>query len=150
MPSPRLVYGFYQREKCATGRGAMTIRGWLLVASVAFAAGVAIAGDERRGYVIERYWPEEKWLMTKLAEGMTRYITLPGPHTNYQHPRCFANGDRNCSATISRDHFISKKYLKQIELNGTTKIAGLAWQEPRTFSLFAHEKVDLEDSMHTP
>jgi hypothetical protein len=66
---------------------------------------------------------------------MPRYITIPGPQTNYQHPKCFANGDSNCSRKISREHFISETYLKQIELNDTTKIAGLAWQEPRTFSI---------------
>ena len=66
---------------------------------------------------------------------MIRYITIPGPHTNYQHLKCYANGDRNCSTKISGEHFISKTYLTQIELNDTAKIAGLAWQEPCTFSI---------------
>jgi hypothetical protein len=44
-------------------------------------------------------------------------------------------GDDNCSTTISKEHFISAKYLRQIELNDTTKIAGLAWQKPETFSI---------------
>jgi hypothetical protein len=69
------------------------------------------------------------------TRGMSRYITVPDHGTNYQHPKCYANVDRKCSTKISGEHFISKTYLKQIELNDTTKIAGLPWQEPETFSI---------------
>jgi hypothetical protein len=66
---------------------------------------------------------------------MTNYVKLADPPTDYQHENCYANVDRNCSTKISREHFISKTYLGQIELNDTTKIAGLSWQEPQTFSI---------------
>jgi hypothetical protein len=73
--------------------------------------------------------------------GMSRYITVPGPSTNYQHPKCYANVGSNCSKKISREHFISQKYLKHIELNDTTKIAGLSWQKPQTFSILPTKRL---------
>jgi len=60
---------------------------------------------------------------------------MPNPHTGYRHGKCYANGYNNCSTKISSEHFISEDYLRQIELNNTTKIAGLAWQKPQTFSI---------------
>jgi hypothetical protein len=55
--------------------------------------------------------------------------------TGYQHPRCYANADANCSTKISKEHFISASLLRKLELNNKAKIAGLAWQEPETFDL---------------
>src|SRR5215468_8874173 len=66
---------------------------------------------------------------------MTCHIKIPGPQTNYQHPGCFANGDRNCCRTISSEHFFSHAYLKQIESNNKTKVGGLSWQKPQIFSI---------------
>lgn len=51
----------------------------------------------------------------------------------YQHPRCYARGDANCSTKISKEHFISKTLLERIHRDNTAKIAGLAWQAPETF-----------------
>jgi hypothetical protein len=66
---------------------------------------------------------------------MAKYVRIPNPHTGYRHDRCYANGDNNCSTKISSEHFISEEYLRQIEHNGTTKIADLTWQRPQTFSI---------------
>jgi hypothetical protein len=65
----------------------------------------------------------------------SRYIRIPDPQTGYRHEKCYANADNNCSTKISREHFISERYLQQIAVNHTNKIAGLAWQEPQTFSI---------------
>ncbi len=66
---------------------------------------------------------------------MSKYVILRGPQTGYQHDKCYARADNNCSTKISKEHFISKKYLKQIQLNDTAKIAGLSWQSPEKFSV---------------
>jgi hypothetical protein len=58
--------------------------------------------------------------------------SLPKPG-GYQHPKCYARGDANCSTKISKEHFISKTLLKRIQRDNTAKIAGLAWQAPQTF-----------------
>ena len=67
----------------------------------------------------------------------SKYIHLSGPVTGYSHPKCYANIDANCSDSISREHYISASYLRQVEHNGTVKIAGLAWQQPETFDLMS-------------
>ncbi|VTU00749.1 Uncharacterized protein OS=Mesorhizobium sp. STM 4661 GN=MESS4_830393 PE=4 SV=1 [Gemmataceae bacterium] len=66
---------------------------------------------------------------------MTAQLQPLGAVTGYQHPKCYAGGDTNCSPKISREHFISKTLLRQVELNNTAKVAGLKWQEPETFRL---------------
>jgi len=57
--------------------------------------------------------------------------------TLYKHPRCYANGDGNCSPIISKEHFISASLLRRLELNKTIKVAGLSWQRPETFDLIS-------------
>ena len=58
-----------------------------------------------------------------------------GTPTGHRHAKCFASAGENCSTTISREHFISETLLRQIELNNTAKIAGLSWQQPKTFDI---------------
>jgi hypothetical protein len=53
--------------------------------------------------------------------------------SGYQHPKCYARRDGNCSPKISKEHFISKTLLQRIQRDNTAKIAGLAWQAPQTF-----------------
>ncbi|MEQ1613251.1 MAG: hypothetical protein ABL904_10900 [Hyphomicrobiaceae bacterium] len=62
-------------------------------------------------------------------------IAPHGTSTGHRHAKCFASPDENCSTTISREHFISETLLRQIELNKTAKIAGLSWQQPKTFDI---------------
>jgi SEC-C motif len=62
-------------------------------------------------------------------------IAPTGGITGFSHPQCFAKNDCNCSSKISREHFISETLLRQIELNGTAKVAGLNWQKPQTFNI---------------
>lgn len=64
-------------------------------------------------------------------------IQPPGPITGFEHPRCFASADGNCSRQLSREHYISASLLRQIELDGTTKIAGLSWQNPEAFNIIS-------------
>ena len=59
----------------------------------------------------------------------------PGPVTGYANTKCYARGDRNCSPKISKEHFISKTLLSQIQLNNTAKVAGLKWQQKETFNV---------------
>jgi hypothetical protein len=66
---------------------------------------------------------------------MIASVEPKGPKTGYQHQKCYANGDHNCSTKITGEHFISQGLLKQIELNKTAKISGLRWQEPNTFNI---------------
>lgn len=66
---------------------------------------------------------------------MVANIHPPGPKTGYQHSKCYASADENCSEQISREHFLSAALLRQVELNGTAKITGLAWQAPETFNI---------------
>lgn len=65
---------------------------------------------------------------------MSSKTALPEPKTGYRHAKCYANGDENCSKTISKEHFISASFLRRISLNDTAKVAGLAWQSPQTFA----------------
>ena len=65
----------------------------------------------------------------------SKYIRMPDPQTGYRHEKCYANDDNNCSTKLSREHFISERYLRQIAVNHTNKIASLAWQELQTFSI---------------
>jgi len=55
-------------------------------------------------------------------------------HTGYQHPKCYARADGDCSTKISKEHFISRALLQRIAIDATAKIAGLAWQRPQTFN----------------
>ena len=66
---------------------------------------------------------------------MSTNITPPGKKTGFKHPKCFANSDENCSDKISKEHFISRTLLNQIQLNRTAKIAGLKWQDEETFDV---------------
>jgi hypothetical protein len=62
-------------------------------------------------------------------------VTPPGPRTGYSHPKCFARGDGNCCDTITGEHYISKTLLRQVEKDGTAKIAGLKWQVPQQWNI---------------
>jgi len=53
--------------------------------------------------------------------------------TGHRHPDCYANVDCDCSCDISKEHYISEVLLRRIQLNGLSKVAGLAWQMPQTF-----------------
>lgn len=64
---------------------------------------------------------------------MATNVQPPGAVTGYQHPKCYARSDSNCSTKISREHFISETLLRQIQLNNRAKVAGLKWQEPERF-----------------
>lgn len=68
-------------------------------------------------------------------------ILPPSPRTQYAHPRCYAALLHDCSPGVSKEHFISRGLLQQIGLNGTTKIAGLRWQEPETFKILPDERL---------
>jgi hypothetical protein len=56
--------------------------------------------------------------------------------TGYRHPSCYANDDSNCSTKISKEHFLSAALLRRLQQNKKVKVAGLSWQEPKTFGLF--------------
>jgi hypothetical protein len=66
---------------------------------------------------------------------MGRSLVPPGLPTGFRHPKCYAAIDANCCSTLTREHFISAALLRQVELNGTAKIAGLSWQAPDTFNI---------------
>lgn len=66
---------------------------------------------------------------------MSTNVNPIGVATGYQHGKCFARKYKDCSTKISKEHFISNTLLQQIELNKTAKIAGLKWQEPKTFDI---------------
>jgi len=66
---------------------------------------------------------------------MPTNINPPGLKTGFQHPRCFASRDANCSRQLSREHAISETLLRQVEQNNTVKIAGLKWQETERFKI---------------
>lgn len=51
----------------------------------------------------------------------------PGPQTGYSHPRCFAGCTKDCSKTISREHYISKNILERFD---NLKISGMPFQHP--------------------
>lgn len=50
-------------------------------------------------------------------------ISLRGPSTNYQHPKCYANQDHNCSTKISNEHYLAESALEVI--GQTIKVSGL-------------------------
>ena len=54
----------------------------------------------------------------------------------YLHPKCYARGHGSCSRKISKEHFISENLLRQMELNGTVKVCGLACQASEQFNIF--------------
>jgi hypothetical protein len=64
-----------------------------------------------------------------------RNLTPPGPVTGISNLKCYLRTTRNCSDAISREHYISESVLATVEENETSKIAGLPWQTPRTFSV---------------
>ena len=66
---------------------------------------------------------------------MAAKLRPPGDVTGYQHPKCYACGDSNCSTKISKEHYFSATLLRQIELNNTAKVAGLKWLKPETFRI---------------
>ena len=54
--------------------------------------------------------------------------------TGYAHPACYASEDRDCSHSISKEHYISDVLLRRIQSPGAnSKVAGFAWQLPKTF-----------------
>ena len=59
----------------------------------------------------------------------------PGSVTGRANAKCYARADRNCSKTISKEHFISAALLRQFDLNNTAKVAGLKWQQKETFNV---------------
>jgi hypothetical protein len=77
-------------------------------------------------------------LQTRTAPNVEVYLMVKkSTITGFSHPRCYANGDADCSQTISKEHFISEVLLRRIELDGLSKVAGLAWQSPQTFNKIA-------------
>lgn len=52
--------------------------------------------------------------------------TPPGPATGHANPKCFARNLKNCSRTISREHYISRSILRLFGEKGMT-IAGMPW-----------------------
>ena len=66
---------------------------------------------------------------------MNTFLTPPGSLTGYGHPKCYVRSDMNCSAKITKEHFISSALLRRLMLNRTVKVAGLSWQSPQTFDL---------------
>jgi len=74
---------------------------------------------------------KDKFYVQRLAEKIASLTSEIG----YQHPKCYVHGNGSCSRKISKEHFISENLLRQIELNGTAKIAGFAWQKPETFDI---------------
>jgi hypothetical protein len=64
-------------------------------------------------------------------------IIPPGPRTGHSHPKCFARGDSNCCDKITGEHAISKTILRQVEKDGTAKIAGFQWQAPQQWNIIS-------------
>jgi hypothetical protein len=54
------------------------------------------------------------------------YTTPPNPRTDYTHPSCFARDLRDCSRTISREHYISQNILGLFGGRGLT-VSGMPW-----------------------
>jgi hypothetical protein len=50
----------------------------------------------------------------------------PSPITGYSHPSCFASALKDCSPTISREHYVSKSILKLFG-EGGLMISGMPW-----------------------
>src|SRR5262245_53252730 len=66
------------------------------------------------------------------AKGLVRTkpvkLSLRGTKTRYQHASCYLNYLRDCSPTISREHFISHGIMKELGENGVIRISGFHWQ----------------------
>lgn len=50
----------------------------------------------------------------------------------FSHPRCYAAKLGDCSAKISREHYISRTVLARLAVDGLVDLTGLPWQEGRT------------------
>lgn len=59
----------------------------------------------------------------------------PGPMTGFSNPACYARSTNDCDQKITREHFISKSVLENIGDGKTSKISGLKWQKPQTFTV---------------
>lgn len=57
-----------------------------------------------------------------------------GAVRKHKHPKCFASAMANCSTKISREHFISRRLIREIEktyLPGQRmQVGGFPWQSP--------------------
>jgi hypothetical protein len=58
----------------------------------------------------------------------------PGAPTGYSHPRCYMGWTRNCSHTISSEHFTSENVLSILNPK-SVRISGAAWTKGQTRDL---------------
>ncbi len=56
-------------------------------------------------------------------------IDPPGPQTNYSHNNCYLRSTKNCSTSISAEHYISKHVLEAMPGPGIS-LHGLPWLKP--------------------
>lgn len=62
----------------------------------------------------------------------------PRPATGFSHESCYARSLRDCSSTISREHYVSEGVLRLLAEENTLEAVGFPWQSPgesRTVSL---------------
>ena len=52
----------------------------------------------------------------------------PGPCTGYAHPKCYAKGLNDCSAEITREHYVSKSLL--VKFGDNFMVNGFPWIAP--------------------
>lgn len=51
----------------------------------------------------------------------------------FQHPKCYASELRNCSQTITAEHFVSEGVLNDLQEGGRLMVTGFPWQpDPKT------------------
>jgi hypothetical protein len=58
-----------------------------------------------------------------------------GAPTGFAHQRCYAASMSDCSADITREHYISEVVLNQLAERNSVKIGGLPWQPGETMEL---------------
>lgn len=65
-------------------------------------------------------------------------IHIPRPKTGFQHPRCYFRQLRDCSKTLTAEHFFTHAILRLLDGDGQLWITGFPWQpaleERRQFS----------------
>lgn len=66
----------------------------------------------------------------KLGIGSGKRKSVPPTQSTFGHPKCYARALGNCSKILSREHYISKSFLTELNLSGGLRVGGLPWQKP--------------------
>jgi len=60
---------------------------------------------------------------------MTAVTRTPAPQTGIRNEGCYAAALADCSADISREHYVSHALLRLLNIEGKVTVDGFPWQD---------------------